>query len=401
MSIEQPTKKQTCLYCGNNPTNHFSAFVSQTISLHMIPLARSFEFLGHPVLFSMMHSMLLRPWMWLLHLSRAISWNTDSSRASSGRSLVIWQEAERRGIRMEQMVIEKRPVEQYRALLKNRWYYFGSLPIPLSADRRAYAWLDSKAYFKDHMERHAIPVPKGGRATSLWNAERIFERIEKPVIVKPESGSRGRHSLTNLKTQDELRHAFRIAQQLCHSVVVEEHLVGSVYRGTYVGGEVVGILRGDPPRVTGDGVSTIGELILEKNRTKPERVKDIVVSPVIHEFLARMGYTLDSVLPLGVTIDVIEKIGLSYGGNSAEEFHLAHPKLLSELKRAGDSLGVPIVGFDFISEDITKDPEITRWGIIEANTMPFIDLHHFPHEGEPVNVAKKVWDLWKQDGLVE
>ena len=36
------------------------------------------------------------------------------------------------------------------------------------------------------------------------------------------------------------------------------------------------------------------------------------------------------------TIDLVEKVGLSYGGDAVEEFPLAHPKLIAELKRAGD-----------------------------------------------------------------
>jgi D-alanine-D-alanine ligase-like ATP-grasp enzyme len=177
-------------------------------------------------------------------------------------------------------------------------------------------------------------------------------------------------------------------------VVVEEHLYGSVYRGTYIGGEIVGVLRGDPPRVTGDGVATIEKLIAEKNQLRPERVKEFLVKDVVHTFLEKQGYTLETVLPKGKTIDLIEKIGLSYGGDACEELPITHPKLLAELKRAGDILNAPVIGFDFISEDITKDPSTVRWGIIEANSMPFIDLHHDPRTGTPINAAAKVWDLW-------
>ena len=87
---------------------------------------------------------------------------------------------------------------------------------------------------------------------------------------------------------------------------------------------------------------------------------------------------------------------MSYGGDAVEDYPITHLKLLEQLKKAGDVLGAPIVGFDFISEDITKDPDTVGWGIIEANSMPFIDLHHDPREGTPINVAAKVWDLWKK-----
>jgi cyanophycin synthetase len=214
--------------------------------------------------------------------------------------------------------------------------------------------------------------------------------------VKPQLGSRGRHTTTHIYTKEDLLKAYRIAKQLCHFVIVEEHLFGSVYRATYVGGEIVGILRGDPPRITGDSVHTIKELIAIKNENKKNLVKDVQITDGLVEFIGRQNLTLDTVLESGRTIDLSEKIGISYGGFAAEEFPTTHLKLLSYLKKAGDFLKAPVVGFDFIIEDAKADPDTQRWGIIEANSLPFINLHHFPLEGDPINVAGKVWDLWKK-----
>jgi hypothetical protein len=52
-----------------------------------------------------------------------------------------------------------------------------------------------------------------------------------------------------------------------------------------------------------------------------------------------------------------------------------------------------ILGFDFITPSVEVDPDTVRWGIIECNSVPFINLHHDPLIGDPVNVAAKVWDL--------
>jgi D-alanine-D-alanine ligase-like ATP-grasp enzyme len=45
--------------------------------------------------------------------------------------------------------------------------------------------------------------------------------------------------------------------------------------------------------------------------------------------------------------------------------------------------------------DITKSWKTQRCGFLEANTVPFINLHHHPHKWTPRNVAAKVWDLMK------
>jgi len=255
--------------------------------------------------------------------------------------------------------------------------------------------MDDKWLLKKKFIKAGIPVPKGKRVATWKQALKVFSEVRKPVIVKPELGSRGRHTITFIHTEEELRHGYKIAKQLGTFVVVEEMLMGSVYRATYVGGEIVGILRGDPPRITGDGKMNIKELIEKKNKEKDSRVKDVVITKKTEEFLRRQGFALSSVLDHNQTIDLSEKIGTSYGGFAAEEITITHPKTLAYLKKAGDVLNAPVVGFDFIIQHIDQDPDNQVWGIIEANSLPFINLHHFPLEGEPINVAAKVWDLWK------
>jgi D-alanine-D-alanine ligase-like ATP-grasp enzyme len=51
-----------------------------------------------------------------------------------------------------------------------------------------------------------------------------------------------------------------------------------------------------------------------------------------------------------------------------------------------------LLGFDFIVPDVTKSPDEQKFGIIECNAVPFINLHHSPLIGEPQNVAGALWD---------
>lgn len=321
--------------------------------------------------------------------------NTDPEKAPTERTKVIWREAIKRGIPMRGTVILGKPIEQHRAKINGRWYSFESIPFPPYYNVSLYTWLDDKWLLKRFLGNNGVPVPYGRSVSSINGALQTVGKGKAPFITKPRLGSRGRHTTTHIYNESELRNGFRIAQQLCHFVIVEEQLFGSVYRGTYVGGEVVGILRGDPPRVTGDGKHTIEELIRIKNTTKHPKVKDVIISPLLVEFLRRQKLSLGTVLKKAKRIDLSEKIGVANGGFRAEELPITHPRILEYIKKAGDVLQVPIVGFDFIIGDITKDPDTQRWGIIEANTLPFIDLHHDPIEGKPINVAAKIWDLWK------
>ena len=71
-----------------------------------------------------------------------------------------------------------------------------------------------------------------------------------------------------------------------------------------------------------------------------------------------------------------------------------HPDNVSLLEHAAAVVGDSIIGIDFIMDDISVSwKNQPRSGIIECNSMPFIDLHHYPLVGKPRNVAGKLWDL--------
>jgi D-alanine-D-alanine ligase-like ATP-grasp enzyme len=386
-------KKNSCPYCGNNPTNHALTYFTQTILVKTIPLAKFLQKRRSPRLDNFSHNFFMNL-VWGFAQTGIWSINTDKKKAPTERSLVIWEEAEKRGIEMQGLVVYGKHVEHHRAKINNKWFHFESLPIPGKFEEEAYEWMDDKWELKKFLKAHKVPVAFGESVSKLEDALKIFRKGRKPFITKPQLGSRGRHTTTHIYTEKQLIEGFKIAKKLCRYVIVEEHLVGSVYRGTYVNGEVVGILRGDPPRITGDGVSSIKKLIALKNKNRHKEVVKVAITPHLEKFLERQGLSVQSILKKGQTIDLSEKIGTSYGGYRVEEMPITHPKILKYVKRAGDALKTPIVGFDFIIEDIAKDPDKQKWGFIEANSLPFIDLHHFPLEGPSLNVAAKVWDLW-------
>ncbi|MFA7309978.1 MAG: hypothetical protein WC050_03685 [Candidatus Paceibacterota bacterium] len=317
----------------------------------------------------------------------------DATKAYTYRSQVVWEEAQRRGIRMEQMSIFGSLTEVYRAHLHGVWRYFQSIPISARLRKGSAEYMDDKYVLKRRLEEAGIPVPRVASVTSLSQALAAQKEWNTAVAVKPRLGSRARHTSVNIRTAEEAARAFKSAQKLCHYVVLEEYLEGGVCRGTVVGGKLVGFFQGNPPKVTGDGLSTIEELVVRANAQKPNRVHDIILTPEHREFLARRGHSPQSIIPEGITIPLTHRTGRQSGGRTYELLGSEHPKLRSYLERAAEVLKTPLVGFDLIIPDPVSDPDIQKWGIIEANSLPYIDVHYLPLEGEPSNVAASVWDF--------
>lgn len=388
----------SCSECGNSPTHHLAQYVIATIDIWGAMLAyrlgqipfihRLFTSLG--VLSEKMdyfnHS--------LMRKLRLIRSGHLIEKARTYRSQVVWEEAARRGITMEQIVFLGSHSDVYRARIHDRWVYFESLPIPRSYSYDAYRWLDDKYCLNTVLSGAGVPVPALASVTSESQAVAAFKNMNGRAVTKPRAGSRGRHTTTNIRDEAALRAAFKSAQKLCQYVCVTRHLDGSICRGTLVDGKLVGFFQADPPRLIGDGVSSIGELLDAKNKARHERVQPVELREEHEAYLRRAGYTLESVLKDKEVLDLTHRTGRLFGGETRELLTSVHPKLRAYLEKAATALKVPIVGFDLIVKDPEADPDTQEWGIIEANSLPFIDLHYLPLYGEPSNVAKHVWDLW-------
>lgn len=330
----------------------------------------------------------------LFTLVGIVRFNEDIEKALTGRSKLIWEEAKRRSIKMEQVVILGKHIEFYRAKINGKKFYFSSLPIPSWMPQEGYKWLDDKFILFEKLSSAGIAVPKAKKVLTLSSAINAFNLLRKPVILKPKNGSRGRHTTTNINTENDMRKAFALGREIAVSMVVQEHLKGSVCRATVVNNELVGFFRADLLHVKGDGHKSIKELIMEKNKNRLKEVSEILINEDIENFIERQGYKLDDVLSQGVIVNLSAKTGRMYGGYTEEMLPNVHPKMHDIFRKAGKIVGVPVAGFDLIIEDPTKDPDTQHWGIIECNSLPFIDLHNFALEGPRIDLAKNIWDLW-------
>ncbi|MFA5999566.1 MAG: hypothetical protein WC783_01100 [Candidatus Paceibacterota bacterium] len=388
------TKEVKCSACGTSEVNHRLMF--------FLRLADEFfekvNYIYKPLFFldrSLTLSDTVEKFLFnLLHTIGIIRYDDDIEKAMNGRSKVVWEEARRRDIEMKQVLFFGKKIDHFRAKINGQYYFFNSLPIPPWLPRTGYAWVDDKFAFSERLEKAGIPSPKTKKILFYKDALSAFNDFHKPIIIKPKLGSLGRHTTTNINTLDGLKKAFDLARQITLSMVAQEHLFGSVYRATVVDGNLVGFYRASPPFVIGDGIHTIGELIKEKNKNRSDKVGDIIINTELINFLDRQGYTIDSIIKTGLSINLIAKIGRFYGGYTKEMLSEIHPNFHQIFKKASELVSIPVAGFDLIIEDPTKDPDTQRWGIIECNSLPFIDLHYFALEGEPVNIASYIWDLW-------
>ncbi len=317
---------------------------------------------------------------------------------------MLWHEAKERGIEMWEWRLFGLARNIFVAKYPNgKRIAFEGIPNPPGHQGHVW-WIDNKAVLKSEFQKMGIAVAKGGCAKTEKQTIEIFKKITPPVIVKPYSGSGSRHTLLHLMTEEEMLRAFRIAKQICPGAIIEEELVGPVYRATVVDGVFIAAIRRDPPSVVGDGIHTIAELVEVENKREGRSGpyfsqiqlfdKTGTVQEVAKKELEWQKLNTESVPEKGKRVYFHQKVNWSVGGTTCDVTDEVHPDNIELFEKAARELHVPITGIDFIIEDISKSwKEVERAGILECNSMPFFDNHHLPYEGKPRNVATKIWDM--------
>lgn len=320
------------------------------------------------------------------------SFSTDTSIVTSQRSQLLWKEALRRGIAMEQLMVGG-PTDIFRIHKSGRTEFFKSLP-PLRVSDRALR-MDDKIYFKEAMRRAGVPVPQSVSVRRERTTLAAVRALGGVVCIKPRTGSNGRHTFPFVRTKDDVVHALESVLKVAPFASIEEHLEGNLCRATCIGGTLHGFLESEHPQIVGDGVSTVEELIGARNGVRASGTEALVLDAAMTGYIRRRGFAVTDIVPKGTKLQLTYRGGRSVGATNREYGRAIHPSFIEVIERAAAATALPIVGFDLIIPDPLAPADTQRFGFIEANSLPWIDLHATPYHGEPNDLAPRVWDLWE------
>lgn len=315
----------------------------------------------------------------------------------SWRTKVIWEEADKRGIRVSEFHPLNTGGDMFLSYFGKNMRFYDVMPRPKNYNPDGLKWMDNKNKMKQHFAKAGIPVARGAVTASKKKALEIFNSLSKPVITKPNTGSRSRHTTTHLSDEAGFLRAFELAQQLSPWVMIEEELSGFVFRGTLIDQRLAGVLRREPAYVIGDGIHSIKELIDIENKNPIRQgplFHQIVINEDVDKELKHWNRTLETVPNKDEVITLGQKTSRAVGGGITDVTDIVHPDNKELLEYAASVVNDPLIGIDFIMQDVSvswKDQE--KCGILECNSAPFIDLHHYPLVGKPRNIAGLLWDI--------
>ena len=241
-----------------------------------------------------------------------------------------------------------------------------------------------------------VPVPAGGPVKDADEAWEMAQEVGLPAVVKPQHGNQGRGVAVNLTTREQVLAAFQAARAEGSSVLVERFAQGADHRLLVVGDRMIAAARRDPPRVQGDGKSTVAELVAVVN-ADPLRGEDhstslskMLLDAIGLAVLAGQGYTPDSIPVAGAQVLLRQNGNLSTGGSATDVTDRVHPEVSARAVDAARVVGLDVAGVDVICRDISRPLQEQGGIVVEVNAAPGLRMHLDPSIGKPRPVGEAI-----------
>ncbi len=230
-----------------------------------------------------------------------------------------------------------------------------------------------------------------GSKNNTYAAIDYAKRIGYPLVVKPNSGSQG-YGVAVVHSEKELRRALEYVFKADKMALVQKPVRGLDYRIVVLDGKVISAYERIPLNVTGDGRSTITQLLKAKQKQFDISNRDTWIKfddPRIAAKLRTQGLRLSSVPPAGTTMYLLDNANLSTGGDAIDVTDSIH-KTYSEIAiRLTRDMGLRLCGVDIMTTDISKPAQ--KYCVLEINAGPGLD--HYVKTG--AKQKKLVEDMYR------
>ncbi len=193
---------------------------------------------------------------------------------------------------------------------------------------------------------------------------RFAAELGYPVFVKPNLGSFARNAGPAFG-EPELLAAFARIEERDYSAIVQEFLSLPEYRVFMLDGAVRFAYRKSRGTVTGDGISTLEQLIATH---AGDAASELLRSPFLAQELSRLGISTSVVLPSRHAVEVTPVANLAAGGIITEFYESVPPEVREWAAGIGEAIGLRLLGIDAFFPEGLEHPEAAL--VLDVNGSP-------------------------------
>jgi len=231
-----------------------------------------------------------------------------------------------------------------------------------------YKTIEGQTFFSDARNQR-IKIKR-----SIHDGFHYAKTLGLPVILKPNNLSQG----TLVTKVHNRREYYAVAKAILKRVpvmLVQKYYAGFDYRIVVLDREVISAYQRVPLFITGNGRSTVMNLLLQKQKYfgKTGRDTDIELDDFrIVEKLKRQKLNFKSVPSKGEQIFLLDNANLSTGGDAVDVSETIHPDFKRLAIKITKDMGLRMCGVDIITSDEISAP-LKDYVIIEINSAPGLD----------------------------
>jgi cyanophycin synthetase len=300
------------------------------------------------------------------------------------RARVIIESGIRKGIKFRQFNLKRIKTEIFLAQQNGKLLVFKHLPLQGSYRYSSQINLDDKWRAKQLMLNNSLPISFAHKSKA-YKASKVIPRLTFPVFIKPNRGSLSKktYKVNNQKEYLRAVSKFKFSQD----ILIEQFYQGKDYRVTLVDGKVAAACLREPANVIGDGRTTLGRLIDNKNEDRKNNR-----SSTLKPLPKPKNLNLDKIIDDREKVYLCSKVNLASGADIIDVTNKVSSENIEMFEKIGDIFDAKIIGIDYLSPNISIPHYQNDGRIIELNSLPYINMHHEPYRGESIDVAGKLWD---------
>lgn len=248
------------------------------------------------------------------------------------------------------------------------------------------------------LRREGVVLPKTVNLYYSQDKESlIFKKLKElkfPIIVKDAEGAKSKNIYPNIRDLDSAKKIITKLFGDKKNIVAQEMVYGKEYRLLVLDKKVIAVLEMIPPRVKGDGKSTIAELIEKKQLKTPKKTK---INNTLKSTLKEQGYKLIDIPSRNEFVFIKKNASLDEGGemrDATDDLNKIFHKWASDIAITSGKI---LAGIDVMCYDISKSPYSGDCYLIEINGKPDLYIHYIPTHGKQRDVIRDIFLYLKKN----
>lgn len=241
--------------------------------------------------------------------------------------------------------------------------------------------VDDKELSHIMLERWGFPIPHTtyvDRDTFDQLDPAIFTHWRYPLVIKPIDGSHGNGVMMGILDTSELLLKLKSSLEKYPRMIVQEEVKWDECRVVVMFWEVVLAINRIPPRIIGDGISTIRELIEIENQSNLLRWKwydsalsQIMIDDELVDYITKRQKNLDSILLVWELLQLRWNSNIGTWWTIEEITDSLHPSIPQICSQIAEKLDMQLLCLDIMSIDFSRPLTDVGWVILEVWWNPW------------------------------